>query len=139
MTAYADAHVMRNAVITIDAVVYGNQTTKARLVPDTPIQTKRTLVPDGVVQDVDSTVWTFELEGLESRKTGGLAKALDAAAAAGTAITCTIVPKAGTGNDSATFSFLPLPVSFGGEQGEWRTFEAEFPVIGAVVFDDAIA
>lgn len=137
MTAFASAHVMRDALVTINAVEYANQVTKARLVPDTPIQTLRTLVPDGVVQDVDSTVWTLELEGIESRKTGGLAKALDALV--GTTVTCVIVPKAGTGNDSATCSIVVVPVSFGGEQGEWRTFEAEFPVSGAVVFDDAIA
>lgn len=135
MTAYANAYVVRNAVITIDDVVYGNQTTKARLVPDTPIQTLRTLVPDGVVQDVDSTVWTCEISGVESRKTGGLAKALDDAN--GTQIEVVIQPKAGTGEDTATVTIVALPVTFGAEQGEWRLFEASFPVVGQPVFGTA--
>jgi hypothetical protein len=135
VTAYANAYVVRNAVITIDSVVYGNQTTKARLVPDTPIQTLRTLVPDGVVQDVDSTVWTLELSGVESRKTGGLAKALDDAN--GTQIDVIIQPKAGTGEDTATVTIVALPVTFGAEQGAWRLFEATFPVVGQPTFGTA--
>lgn len=132
MSAYANAYVVRNAVITIDDVVYGNQATKARLVPDTPIQTLRTLVPDGVVQDIDSTVWTMELSGVESRLTGGLAKALDTAA--GTQIEVVIQPKAGTGQDTATVTIVALPVTFGSEQGEWRLFDATFPCVGQPVF-----
>lgn len=136
MPAYAGAHVMRNAVVTIEETTYTNQVTKARLVPDTPIQTLRTLVPDGVIQDVDSTVWTLELSGVQDHKTGGLAKVLTDAA--GTEIEVVIQPKAGTGQDTATVTIVAMPVEFGGEQGAYRTFEAEFPVVGQPVFGTSV-
>jgi hypothetical protein len=132
MVAYARAHVIRNAVITIDAVTYNNQVTKIRLVPDTPVQTLRTLVPDGVVQDVDTAVWTLELSGIQDMGAGGLAAALNAAA--GLSVTVIVQPKAGAGQDVATFSMIAMPVEFGGEQGNFRTFEGEFPVNGQPVF-----
>lgn len=135
MPAYAGAHVMRDAKVTIESVEYANQVTKARLVPDTPIQTLRTLVPDGTVQDVDSTSWTLELSGIQDMKTGGLAKALNDAA--GTQLDVVLQPKNGTGESTATFTIIAVPVEFGGEQGNYRTFEGEFPVVGAVTFGTA--
>lgn len=132
MAVYANAHVMRDASIEIDEVEYANQVTKARLVPDTPVQTLRTLVPDGTIQDIDSSAWTLELSGVQSTKTGGLAKALNDAA--GTQIEVVIIPKNDTGEDTATVTIIAMPVEFGGEQGAFRTFEAEFPVVGQPVF-----
>lgn len=133
MVAYANGMIMRNGTISVDTVAMGNQVFKARLVPETPIQQKRTLVPDGVVTDVDSTIWTFELSALESRKSGGLAAALDAAA--GTEVDIVLQPRAGTGQDSATFVVIAVPVTYGGEQGDWRQFEVTLPVVGAPTFD----
>lgn len=135
MPAYANAHVMRDATVTVEAVAYTNQVTKARLVPDTPVQSVRTLVPDGQVQDVDSTLWTLEISGLQSTKTGGLAKAFNDAA--GDQIEVVIQPKNGTGEDTATVTIIAMPVEFGGEQGAFRTFEAEFPVVGQPAFGTA--
>lgn len=135
MAAPTGAHVMRNAKVTLDTVEYANQVTKARLIPETPIQTLRTLVPDGVVQDVDSTVWTLELSGVQDWKTGGLAKALNDAS--GTEVDLVIQPKVGTGESTATVTVIAMPVEFGGEQGNFRTFEASFPVVGAPVFGTA--
>ncbi len=135
MPAYADAHVMRNCKITVETTEYANQVSKARLVPDTPVQTQRTLVPDGVVQDVDSTVWTLELSGLQSTKAGGLAKLFNESV--GQQLEVVIQPKLGTGEDTATCTIIAMPVEFGGEQGAFRTFEAEFPVIGQPVFGTA--
>ncbi|SCF06557.1 hypothetical protein [Micromonospora mirobrigensis] len=132
MPAATGAHVFRNAIVTVEAVQYANQVTKARLVPDTPIQTVRTLVPDGVVQDVDSTVWTFEMSGLQINGTGGLAKALRDAA--GTEVDVTLQLKAGTGQPTATFTIIALAPEFGGEQGSYLTQEMTFPVVGAPVF-----
>lgn len=132
MAAPTGVHVMRNVVLTIGATDYANQVTKARLVPDTPIQTIRTLVPDGVVQDVDSTVWTLELSGVQNWLTGGLADALNDAA--GTELSIVLQPKSGTGQSTATFTIIAMPVEFGGEQGNFRTFEGEFPVVGAPTF-----
>ncbi|MBQ1039290.1 hypothetical protein [Micromonospora sp. C81] len=132
MPAPANYIVMRNATITIDDVEYANQLTKARLVPDTPIQTMRTLVPDGVIQDVDSTIWTLELAGASIWATGGLAKALTDAE--GDTVEVVLQPKVGTGQPTATFNIVAMPVTFGGEQGQIIPFEATFPVVGGVTF-----
>jgi hypothetical protein len=136
MPAPTGAFVYRDAHITVEAVDYANQLTKARLNPDTPIQTVRTLVPDGAVQDVDSAVWTFEVTALQINKTGGLAKALRDATP-GDELDVVLVPQAGTGNPQATFTILAIPVPFGDDQGKFATFEAAFPVIGSPVFGTA--
>lgn len=135
MPAYADAHVIKNASVTVDTVEYAGQATKARLVPDTPVQTLRTMVPDGTIQDVDSASWVFELSGVQSTKTGGLAKALNDAA--GTEIDVVIQPKNGTGEDTATFTAIAMAVEFGGTQGQFRTFEVTLPVVGEPTFGTA--
>lgn len=137
MPAPTNTVIFKNALVTIDEVEYANQVTKARLVPDTPIQTVRTLVPDGVVQDVDSTVWTFELTGLQINKAGGLAKALRDAA--GTEIEVVLQPEAGFSQPTATFTVLALPSQFGGEQGSHLMTELELPVVGAPVFGTSAA
>lgn len=129
MSAPTGAHVMRNASVKIGTTDYANQVTKARLVPETPVQTLRTLVPDGVVSDVDSTVWTLELSGVQDwTETTGIADALNDAN--GTQLTLTLAPKAVTGQKTATVTIIAMPVEFGGEQGNFRLFDATFPVIG---------
>lgn len=132
MPAAAGAHVIKNAVVTVDGIEYANQVTKARLVPDQPVQTMRTLVPDGVVQDVDSPVWTFEISGLQINVAGGLAKALRDAD--GGEVDVVLQPRAGTGQATATFTVLALMPEFGGEQGNWSTQELSLPVVGQPVF-----
>ncbi|WP_328850259.1 hypothetical protein OG994_16635 [Micromonospora globbae] len=127
---------MRNASVLIDEVEYANQVTRARLVPDTPIQTLRTLVPDGAITDVDSTVWTLELSGVQSYKADGLAKFLTDNA--GQKVEMVLTPKLGTGEDTATVTVTCVPVEFGGEQGAFRTFEVELPVEGQPVFGIAV-
>lgn len=134
MPAPIGAHVFKNATVTVDSVAYANQCNRARLVPDTPIQTFRTLVPDGIVQDVDSTSWTLELAGLQIWASGGLAQALNDAA--GTQVEVVIEPVAG-GSESATCTIIALPLPFGGDQGQFRTFEASFPVVGEPEFEPA--
>jgi hypothetical protein len=126
------AHVIRNALITLEGTEYANQVTKARFVPDTPIQVQRTMVPDGAVTDIDSTVWTLELSGLQIHGTGGLAKALTDAA--GTEVEIVVQPKAGVGQEVATATVVALPVEFGGEQGSFRLMELELPVVGVPEF-----
>lgn len=130
--AYARAMVFRNPTVTIDSVAYTAQCSKARLVPDTPTQTMRTF--GGVDKDRDSTSWTLELAGHQDRGSGGLADALDDAAAAGTAIEVVIQAKAGAGQDVATFDIVPVPVEFGGESGAWKLFEQTFEVVDQPVF-----
>lgn len=130
MPAPTGAHVMRNASVKIGAVEYANQVQKARLVPDTPTQTLRTLVPDGVVSDVDSTVWTLELSGVQDwTNATGIADALNDAS--GTQVTVILAPQNTTGKVTATVTVIALPVEFGGEQGNFRLFDVTLPVVGA--------
>lgn len=132
MPAPTGAHVYKNAIVTIDEVEYANQLTTARLVPDQPVQTLRTLVPDGTVQDVDTPTWTFEISGLQINVAGGLAKALRDAN--GGELEVILQPKAGSAQATATFTIVALMPEFGGEQGNWLTQELSLPVIGQPVW-----
>lgn len=138
MPAYGRAHVFRNATIKIEDTEYANQLTKAELTPDVPIQTLRTLVPDGVVQDADTATWTLALAGVQDRGAGSLGKALDDAIAAGDDLEIVIQPKVGTGQDVATCTIKPVPIPFGGEQGSFRTHETNFPVVGQPAFSQSV-
>lgn len=132
MSAVVGARVYKNAKVTIDSVEYANQLNKARLVPDQPIQTMRTLVPDGAVSDVDSATWTFEISGLQINAANGLAEALRDAD--GGELDVVLQPQVGTGQATATFTIIALMPEFGGEQGAWLTQELELPVVGQPVF-----
>ncbi len=134
MAAPTGAFVAKNATVTVASVQYANQVRIARLVPDASIQTYRTLVPDGVVQDVDTATWTFELTGLQINKDGGLAKALRAMDT-GDVIAVVLAPQSGEGQ-SAAFNAMVVPVPFGGEQGAFATMELVLPVIGTPVYTD---
>jgi hypothetical protein len=130
MAAPTGAFVMKNSIVTVDAVQYANQVRVARFVPEASIQSYRTLVPDGVVSDVDSATWTFELTGLQINRTGGLARALRAMAP-GDTFTVILEPEGGAvGSDRATATVMAVPVPFGGEQGSFATMELVFPVVG---------
>jgi hypothetical protein len=124
---------MKDSSVSVNAVDYNNQCTRSRLVPDTPIQTKRTLVPDGIVQDVDSPAWVWQVAALQKNDTGGLAKALRDATP-GAELDIVFLPVAGSTKPQATFTVLALPVDFGGDQGSWADFEAVLPVVGQPVF-----
>lgn len=132
MPAPTGAMVYRDAFITVDGTEYTNQLRKARLVPDQPIQTYRTLVPDGVVQDSDSVVWTFEIEGLQINIAGGLAAYLRTTS--GGIIAVVLKPKTGVGQPQAAFNATALMPEFGGEQGAFLTQTLTLPVNGAPVF-----
>lgn len=133
MPAPTGAMVYRDASVIVAGVEYANQLRKARLVPDQPVQTYRTLVPDGVVQDADSIVWTFELEGLQINIAGGLAAFMRTNS--GTTQSITLVPKIGSGMPRATFTATILMPEFGGEQGAFLTQNLALPVNGAPTFD----
>lgn len=133
MPAPTGPFVYKDATLTVEGTAYANQATKARLVPDTPIQSVRTLVPDGQVQDVDSPLWTFELAGLQINIAGGLAKALRDATP-GDELEIVLLPQAGSGMPQATFTALAIPVAFGDEQGKYATIDTVLPVIGQPVF-----
>jgi hypothetical protein len=134
MAAPTGAYVMRDAIVTIATVAYANQCTRAALVPDQPSNTLKTLVPDGIVQDVDTPAWTLQIEGIQDHETGGLAKALTAAS--GTQVALVLEPNQGAGKTQAACTIVAKAVEFGGTQGEWATFTAELPVIGQPVFSN---
>jgi len=133
MAVVEGVYVLRDASITVETVAYPNQLTVARLVPDTPMQQLRTLVPDGAIVDVDSAVWTLELTIVQKNNTGGLVKVLRAATP-GAELDVVLTPKNLTGEDVATFVILAMPAPFGGEQGAFPTAEMVFPVKGQPVF-----
>jgi hypothetical protein len=137
MVAYARAHVVKNIVFTVEAVDYANQVTKVRLVPDQSVQTMRTAVPDGTITDTDSPVWTLELAGVQDFGTGSLGAALRTAANAGTDLDVEYQPKAGTGQDKAVFVIRPTQIPFGGDVGNFRTFDVTIPVIGQPTFSQS--
>lgn len=132
MPAVTGVHVMRDATVELGGTDYANQVRKARLVPDTPMQQYRTLVPDGTISDVDSASWTLELIGVQKWTTGGLAKFLNDNA--GTEVTLTLVPRNGTGNANATATVIAMTVPFGDEQGNFPTFDVTLPVVGEPTF-----
>lgn len=133
MPTATGAQVYRDALITVDGTDYANQLRKGRLVPDQPIQTYKTLVPDGAIQDVDSATWVWELEGLQINTVGGLAYYLRTLAT-GTQIAVVLQPKTGVAQAKATFTAVALKVEFGGEQGAFLTKTLSLPVIGEPVF-----
>lgn len=133
MAAPAGAFVLRNTSVTFGGTAYANQFTKVRFVPDTPIQTMRTLVPDGIVQDVDSTSWVLEIEGIQDYKMAqGFARYLFDNA--GDTVPVIFAPKLGELTVAA--SVVLVPTEIGGEQGNFATIEVELPVIGQPVIDD---
>lgn len=131
MAAPAGAYVLRDALFTIEAVDYANQATSVVMTPEQETQTIRTMVPDGVVQDVDSAVWTLSINGIQDYTAAqGLARLLTDLA--GTQIDIVFEPK--VGGVTATVTAVAKAVPFGGEQGAFTTFEVELPMLGAPVF-----
>lgn len=131
MTAPTGAYVIKDALVKFASTDYANQVQKARLVPTVTRETMKTLVPDGVVNDI-SVVWELELTGIQDWETGGLALYFNANA--GTVVTAEIAPRVGTGKKKATVSVMLQPVEFGGEQGQWATFDVTLGVNGVPTF-----
>lgn len=116
------------AVVDIDEVEYAAYATTALLTADAPVQTLRTLVPDGYITDTDSAVYSFQLAGPQS-------SALYAAllTAEGTVVEVVFQAEHGTGKAVRTFSVrVPEGLPFGGQQGQFRVFDITMPVVGAV-------
>lgn len=132
MAGYARAHIMKNSVVTIATVDYVGQLSTVLLTPDQPINQMRVLSPTGTITDVDNPIWTLQLVGVQDNGTGSLGAALRSAS--GTLVELVFQPRAGTGQDKVTCSFMATHIPFGGEQGAWRTFDATFPVDGQPVF-----
>lgn len=131
MAAPAGAYVLRDATFTVEATDYANQCTSVVLTPEQATQTLRTMVPDGIVQDVDTAVWTLSINGIQDYVAAqGLARLLTDSA--GDQLDIVFTPK--SGGDSATVTVVGKAVPFGGEQGAFTTFSIELPVIGEPVF-----
>lgn len=133
MSAPQGAYVLRDATFMVEATDYANQCTSVVLTPEQPTQTLRTMVPDGIVQDVDTAVWTCSINGIQDYKAAqGFARLLTDSA--GDELDIVFTPKNGTGNATATVTVVGKAVPFGGEQGAFTTFSVELPVIGQPVF-----
>jgi hypothetical protein len=128
MPAHGGAFVNRNALFTLGGTSFANQVWKVRLVPDTPFQQQRTMVPDGTISDVDSATWTMELEGLQDYETGGLAAYLQTNAGVAVAFQYAPVNTAGKKKFTGTVTVIAPPA--GGEQGEFAQMELEMPITG---------
>jgi hypothetical protein len=111
------------AVVKIDAV----DATTALLTGDAPIQQMRTLVPDGVISDVDSAIYSFQLAGPQ-----GTALYTALVAAEGESVEVIFQAEHGVGKTVATFDAIVPVLPLGGQQGAWRTFDITLPVSGAV-------
>lgn len=128
--------VLRDSLVELDGTDYANQMTRARLVPEVPTQTVRTLVPDGAINDVDSPAWTFEIAGIQKLATGGLLKKLNDANP-GDLISVEWEPKTGvTGQPHYEFQVRAKPAPIGGDQGAFATFELVLEVEGEPVTTD---
>lgn len=125
--------VLKDSSVEIAAVDYANQMTRARLVPEVPSQTIRTLVPDGAITDVDSAAWTFEIAGIQKLNTGGLAKALNDAEPGDILAVVWQPRKDVVGQPEYAFNVVAKPVPIGGDQGGFAVFEAVLEVVGAPV------
>lgn len=135
MAAPLGAYVLRDATLTIEATQYANQVTSVVLTPEQETQTLRTMVPDGIVQDVDSAVWTCSINGIQDYvEAQGLARLLTDMS--GEQIDLIFAPK--SGGVTATVTVVSKAVPFGGEQGAFVTFDVELPCIGAPVFTDPV-
>lgn len=133
MSAPLGAYVLRDATFMVEATDYANQCTSVVLTPEQPSQTLRTMVPDGIVQDVDSAVWTCSINGIQDYKAAqGLARLLTEMA--GQDLDIVFTPRNGTGNTTATVTVKGKATPFGGEQGSFTTFSIDLPVIGEPVW-----
>jgi hypothetical protein len=125
--------VLKDSLVEFETVDHANELTRARLVPETPEQTVRTLVPDGAITDTDSAAWTFEIAGLQKHVTGGLGYLLNTSEP-GTLLDVVYEPKAGlVGGVHYEFQVSSKPIPIGGDQGAQGTFELVLSVQGSPV------
>lgn len=133
MAAPTGAYIMRDAVVKFGTTDYANQCKKVRLIPSVTTQEYRTLVPDGIVSDIDTT-WQLELTGLSDWETGGLARYFNDNA--GSVIAVTFAPRKGDGLRQATCDVRIQPTPFGGEQGAFTEMDVTLSVVGVPTFED---
>lgn len=132
MPAAAGGFVIKDALVSLGPVGgpevdYTNQLDTATVSPEQATQTKKTLVPDGTLQDVDSSVWTLTLAGIQDYVAArGLARYLFDHE--GEKADFTVEPIAGGVGMTGTCVLKSVP--FGGETGNWAEMSIELPVVG---------
>jgi hypothetical protein len=127
------AYVVKHVSCTWGGADYASQHTKVRLVPNTPIQTLRTLIPNGVVQDIDDPDWTLEIAGAQDWTSAqGLVRYLNDHR--GEDVEVVFTPR--SGGVTATLTVVAMAAEFGGEKGNWALFELTLPVQGQPEFTD---
>lgn len=132
MSAAPGGFVIKDAMISFGPVggpevEYTNQLDTATVSPDQSTQTKRTLSPDGTLQDVDSSVWTLSLAGIQDYVAArGLARYLFDHE--GEKADFTVEPIAGGVGMTGTCTIKSVP--FGGETGNWAEMSVDLPVDG---------
>lgn len=125
--------VLKDSEVLIEGTDYANQMTRSRLVPEVPVQTIRTLVPDGNISDVDSPAWTWEIAGIQKLATGGLLKLLNDATP-GDLLDVVWQPlKDVVGQPQYAFTVKAKPGPIGGDQGAFATFEMVLELEGEPV------
>jgi hypothetical protein len=142
MPAAAGGHVIKDALVSFALVEgggaqtdYTNQLDTATLTPEQSTQTKRTLVPDGTLQDVDSSVWTLTIAGVQDYVAArGLTRWLFDNE--GAKANFTVEPIAGGVGFTGVCTLKAVPI--GGETGSWAEFSAELPVTGKPAVVDPI-
>lgn len=135
MTAPSGAYVLRDALFKVETTDYANQCTSVVMTPNQDTQTLKTMVPDGIVQDVDTATWTCSINGIQDYVTAqGLARFLTENS--GQQVDIEFEPK--KGGVKATATCVAKAVPFGGEQGSFTTFDVELPMIGEPVFADPV-
>lgn len=132
MTAPNGAYVLRDALFTVEGTDYANQCTSVVMTPTQETQTLKTMVPDGIVQDVDTATWVCTINGIQDYVAAqGLARYLTDHS--GEQIDVVFEPK--KGGVTATAVLVAKATPFGGGQGSFTTFDLELPMIGAPAFD----
>lgn len=125
--------VLKDSLIEIEGTDYANQMTRSRVVPDSPEQTVRTLVPDGAISDNDSASWTWEIAMIQKLATGGLLKLLNDSAP-GTELDVVWEPRKGVvGQPHYAFTVKSKPGPVGGDQGAFGQTELVLSIIGTPV------
>lgn len=138
MPAALGGYVIKNASVKVGPdvpglVQYANQLDTATLTPEQSTQTKKTLVPDGTLQDVDNSTWSLTLAGIQDYvEDQGIARFLFENE--GEQFAFEVEPKAG-GVKMTGIAVAKAP-PFGGETGNWAEFSLELPVVGKPLLVD---
>lgn len=138
MPAAPGGYVIKDALFSLGPVGgpevnYTNQFDTVTLTPEQATQTKKTLVPDGTLQDVDTETWSLNLAGIQDYVDArGFTRYLFDNS--GVKAQFTVEPRSGEEGMTGVCTLKAVP--FGGETGNWAEFSVELPVTGRPVLVD---